>query len=78
MRIWLIDANGQSHALEDSFLPRFYVRGPRQELRAVCQMLRSMRSPVDLRRTQRMDLFLDRKVEVLEAVSYTHLRAHET
>ncbi len=66
MRVWLIDSDGRPHALEHSFIPRFYVRGPRQELRAICQMLRRMRSPVDLRRTQRTDLSLNREVEVLE------------
>jgi DNA polymerase-2 len=66
MTIWFIDNHGRSHALRDRFTPCFYVRGPQEELRAVCQMLRSMRASVDLRRTERIDLFLDRQVEVLE------------
>ena len=66
MMVWLIDDQGQPHALRDTFVPSFYARGPRGELRAVCQMLRRRRAPVTLRRTERLDLFLDRPVEVLE------------
>jgi DNA polymerase-2 len=66
MTVWFIDNDGQSHALQDHFTPCFYVHGPHQELRAVCQMLRSTHAPVDLRRTERIDLFLDHEVEVLE------------
>ncbi len=66
MMVWLIDDQGQPHALRDTFVPSFYARGPRGELRAVCQMLRRRRAPVTLRRTERLDLFLDQPVEVLE------------
>ncbi|MCH7587797.1 MAG: hypothetical protein IIC78_07150, partial [Chloroflexi bacterium] len=66
MTVWLLDNDGRSHALRDSFTPRFYVRGPQEELRAVCEMLRARRAAVDLRRTQRKDLFLDREIDVLE------------
>lgn len=64
--LWLIDGDGHSHALRDTFTPAFYARGPREDLRAVCQMLRAQQAPVDIRRTERHDLFLDRAVEVLE------------
>jgi DNA polymerase-2 len=66
MAVWLIDEQGRSHALRDTLAPSFYVHGPREELRAVCQMLRARRAPVRLRRTERLDLFLDRPLEVLE------------
>jgi DNA polymerase-2 len=66
MVVWLLDEDGRAHLLRDTFSPCFYVRGPRQELRAVCRMLRAQRAPVTLRRTERLDLFLDRAVEVLE------------
>jgi DNA polymerase-2 len=66
MTAWFIDNDGQSYALQDRFTPRFYVRGPQLELRAVCQMLRSTRAPVDLERAERIDLFLDHEVEVLK------------
>ena len=66
MMVWLIDDQSQPHALRDTFTPSFYARGPREELRAVCQMLRGHRAPVTLRRTERLDLFLDQPVEVLE------------
>ena len=66
MTVWLIDEQGQSYALRDTFAPSFYAHGPREELRAVCQMLRARHAPVKLRRTERLDLFLDRPLEVLE------------
>jgi DNA polymerase-2 len=66
MTIWIIDDQGQPHALRDNFTPTFYAHGPREDLRAVCQMLRARQAPVTLRRTERLDLFLDRPVEVLE------------
>lgn len=64
--VWLIDPDGRSHALSDTFTPVFYARGPKEDLHAVCQMLRARRAPVELRRTERHDLFLDRTIEVLE------------
>ena len=66
MTVWLIDMDGRAHALEDSFAPAFYVRGPNSVLHDVCQLLHSRRAPVRLRRAERFDLFLDRSIEVLE------------
>lgn len=66
MTVWMIDADGGRHQLRDNFTPAFYVQGPREQLRAVCRMLRARRAPVTLKRTERLDLFLDRPREVLE------------
>ena len=66
MIIWLIDADGHPHALRDMFTPAFYARGSRDDLHDLCTLLRARRAPVELRRTERLDLFLDRPVEVLE------------
>ena len=66
MRIWLIDPGGRSHPLHDSFSPAFYVHGPQHELRAICELLRNRRSPVDLARDEKIDLFLDHSIEVLK------------
>jgi DNA polymerase-2 len=66
MAVWMIDEQGRSRLLRDNFTPAFYARGPHEELRAVCRMLRTSRAPVTLRRTERMDLFLNHAVEVLE------------
>ncbi len=66
MTVWMIDADGGVHQLRDNFTPAFYVQGPSEELRAVCRKLRARRSPVSLKRTERLDLFLDRPQEVLE------------
>lgn len=65
MRLWLLDANDQMHILTDTLHPTFYVRGPQGELRALCQELRRRQAPVDLKRVERRDLFLDREIEVL-------------
>jgi DNA polymerase-2 len=66
MTLWLIDPQGQSHKLRDSFTATFFVRGPQAELRELCQWLRARRAPVTLARGEHTDLFLDRAVEVLE------------
>jgi len=66
MTVWLLDADGRAHALKDRLTPAFCARGPREDLHALCRMLRDRRAPVTLRRIERRDLFLDREVEVLE------------
>ncbi|HET7011771.1 MAG TPA: DNA polymerase domain-containing protein [Anaerolineales bacterium] len=66
MRLWLLDADGRMHSLQDTFTPCLYVRGPLEDLRAVARMLRLRQAPVAFRRTERRDLFLDRQIEVLE------------
>lgn len=66
MTVWIIDQDGRAHALQDSFAPAFYVRGPASALHTVCRQLQQKRAPVRLRRTERFDLFLDRSIEVLE------------
>ena len=66
MLVWLIDRQGRSHAFQDRFAPRFYVQGSRARLREVWAFHIKKRAPVELRLTERTDLFLDRPVEVLE------------
>ena len=63
--VWVIDGDGRAHALRDRLEASFYIRGPRQDLHAVCQMLRARQAPVELHRTERRDLFLDQEIEVL-------------
>jgi DNA polymerase-2 len=65
MALWLLDDEGRAHQLRDTFEATFYVRGSHGDLRALCQALRAQRAPVSLHRTERMDLFRDRAVEVL-------------
>ena len=67
MAVWMLDREGRSFELRDSFEPRFYVQGPQDQLDEFGAALRGMRSPVALRMTERTDLFLDRQIEVLEA-----------
>ena len=67
MTTWWIDADGRAHALLDDLTPVFYVQGPRADLHDLCLWLRAQAlSPVELQRTERTDLFLDRAIEVLE------------
>ena len=66
MSVWMIDREGRSHELRDTFHPRFYVQGSSARLRDLSALLAGNRAPVDLRMTERIDLFLDRPIEVLE------------
>jgi len=66
MAVWFLDNDGHAQVLLDHFTPAFYARGPQGDLHDVCRMLRAQRAPVQLRRTERRDLFLDQQVEVLE------------
>ncbi|MEE9217367.1 MAG: DNA polymerase domain-containing protein [Anaerolineales bacterium] len=66
MSVWLIDREGQSHELRDTFSPSFYVQGPSDRLRDLSASLARRRALVKLRMTERIDLFLDRQIEVLE------------
>ncbi len=66
MSVWMIDREGRSHELRDTFSPRFYVQGSSDRLRDLSASLIGKRAPVKLRMTERIDLFLDRKIEVLE------------
>jgi DNA polymerase-2 len=64
---WWIDTDGRAHALYDDLTPAFYVQGPRTDLHDLCLWLRTQAfSPIELSRTERTDLFLDRAVEVLK------------
>jgi len=66
MSVWLIDREGRSHELRDRFSPRFYVQGSSDRLRTLSESLVGRRAPVEVRTTERIDLFLDRLIEVLE------------
>jgi DNA polymerase-2 len=66
MSVWLIDREGRSHQLHDTFSPSFYVQGSSDRLRDLRESLRGKRAPVEMRMTERIDLFLDRPIEVLE------------
>ena len=66
MRVWLIDPEGRPLGLQDSFVPAFYAHGPSADRQAVADSLRQSGAPVTLRTTERIDLFLDRPIEVLE------------
>ena len=66
MRVWLIDADGRPLGLQDSFVPAFYAHGPAP----ICTPWRTACGSPARRlrcaRTERIDLFLDRPIEVLE------------
>ncbi len=66
MSVWLIDREGRAHELRDTFSPRFYVQGSSDRLRDLSASLVRKRARVELQMTERIDLFLDRKIEVLE------------
>ncbi|MFQ5942507.1 MAG: DNA polymerase domain-containing protein [Anaerolineales bacterium] len=66
MSVWLIDREGRSHELHDTFSPSFYAQGPQDKLRALGKALMGRSAAVKLGMTERIDLFLDRQVEVME------------
>jgi DNA polymerase-2 len=66
MTVWLLDAEGRPHALQDRFSPSFYIYGAREQLRAAWKTLRQQGGAIALQRTERTDLFLDHSIEVLE------------
>lgn len=66
--IWLIDDDGHTLGLTDSFAASFFVHGSHSELHDLCKVIRAARLPVELRRAERYDLFLRREIEVLEIV----------
>ncbi|MGD8821903.1 MAG: DNA polymerase domain-containing protein [Anaerolineales bacterium] len=66
MAVWLIEADGQLRRLQDRFTPAFYVNGASDQLRRVWRWLSRSGAPVQLRRAQRRDLFLDREIDLLE------------
>jgi DNA polymerase-2 len=66
MRVWIIDTQGRPHRLRDSFVPAFYAHGPTPDRQALQDLLRQSGVPVELRTTERIDLFLDRQIEVLQ------------
>lgn len=68
MTVWLLDPEGQSHQLHDTFTPSFYASGPHEQLRSLCLWMRARRAPVTFKRSEGTDLFLDRPIEVLEIV----------
>src|SRR3972149_2521584 len=60
---WLFDAYPSADGMTVWFLDG---DGRAHALHDLCRMLRSRGAPVELRRTERTDLFLDRPLEVLE------------
>jgi len=66
MTLWLIDDDGRTHRLSDSFTASFFVHGSHSELHDLCRMIHAARLPVQLRRAKRSDLFLRREIELLE------------
>jgi DNA polymerase-2 len=66
MRVWLIDPQGRPIGLRDRFAPAFYAHGPVADRQALQDLLARSGAPVDLHTTERIDLFLDRPIEVLQ------------
>lgn len=76
--VWLIDAAGKMHHLQDEVLPYFFVGGTANELHTVCQWLNKTPFPIQLARATRYDVFsrcerLVLQVSVLCANDYVRL-----
>ncbi|CAG0968769.1 hypothetical protein ANRL3_01357 [Anaerolineae bacterium] len=66
MTIWLIDQDSRTYCLRDSFVASFFVHGTYSDLHRLCQRIHAARLPVQMRRTERYDLFQHREIELLE------------
>jgi DNA polymerase elongation subunit (family B) len=65
MTLWLIDENRNHHCLNDSFVPVFYVAGNAERL-ARFRNIAEKQQAIRTRLTERMDLWLNAPLEVLE------------
>jgi DNA polymerase II len=65
--LWLIGEDGQRHRLTQDFPVTFYAAGEPARLRQLWRFLRAQPEKVELKRTERRDIFSPGPVQVLEA-----------
>src|SRR4030042_1447458 len=65
--LWLVGEDGLRHRLTQDFPITFYAAGETRRLRQLWRFLQTQPEKVELKRTERRDIFLPRPVEVLEA-----------
>jgi DNA polymerase-2 len=65
--LWLVGEDGQRHRLTQDFSLTFYAAGEPARLRQLWRFLQAQPEKVELRRSQRRDIFSPQPVDVLEA-----------
>jgi DNA polymerase-2 len=65
--LWLVGEDGQRHRLTQDFPITFYAAGEPARLRQLWRFLRAQPEKVQLKRTERRDIFSPQPVQVLEA-----------
>ena len=65
--LWLVGEDGQRHRLTQDFPITFYAAGEPTRLRRLWRFLQAQPEQVELRRSQRRDIFAPHPVDVLEA-----------
>jgi DNA polymerase-2 len=66
MILWLKDAGGKLHRLEDPFRPRFYCQGKRNDLLALYQSLQKNQLAIAYQWTRKKEFWSGEEVEVME------------
>lgn len=72
--LWLVGEDGQRHRLTQDFPITFYAAGEPARLRRLWRFLQAQPEQVELKRSQRRDIFSPGPVDVLEA-TLTHTAA---
>ncbi len=65
--LWLVGEDGQRHRLTQDFPITFYAAGESARLRQLWRFLQAQPEKVELKRTERRDIFAPEPVQVLEA-----------
>jgi DNA polymerase-2 len=65
--LWLVGEDGQRHRLTQDFPITFYAAGEPTRLRRLWRFLQAQPEQVELKRSQRRDIFAPKPVDVLEA-----------
>jgi DNA polymerase-2 len=65
--LWLIGEDGQRHRLTQDFPITFFAAGESRRLRQLWRFLQSQPEKVELKRSERRDIFASQPVQVLEA-----------
>src|SRR5512135_2550650 len=65
--LWLVGEDGQRHRLTQDFPITFYAAGDSVRLRQLWRFLRAQPEKIELKRTERRDIFAPKPVQVLEA-----------
>jgi len=66
MRVWILDADGRSHALLDPWRPVFHLAGTAAQVESVRAFLKEQKFPTSSRWTEKKELFTGSAIPVLE------------